>query len=268
MKKFPTHFQFWFKLTTLGACLLVSVVARAANSPAAAATALPPMPTAEELANYNPAVVPEPTINPPMHNSFVALAKKGDIDILFLGDSITDWWRSNGKAEFEKYFGNQKVANFGIAAETTQQVLWRLQNGEGAGFQPKVVMLLIGVNNLHLNRDDQIAAGITAVVGELRKDFPAAKILLLGIFPAGPAGDPARARIANINRTIAKLNDLDHVFYLDIGTKFLDANGAFLPGTFKSDMLHPDAPGYEIWAQAVEEPLANLMKLSPPVGTK
>jgi lysophospholipase L1-like esterase len=254
----PFPLRFLRQLAAIGACLLAGVTARAADSSPADA----PLPTVEQLAQTNSAVIPALSRNMTAHNSFVELAKKGDIDELFLGDSITDWWRLYGKDVFAKYYGNQKVANFGIAGETTQQVLWRLQNGEGTGFSPKLVMLMIGTNNLGSNTDDQIADGVKAVVGELRKDFPAAKILLLGIFPRGTPGNPLLARIANINQSIAKLNDLDHVFYLDIGAKFLDAGGAFLPGVFRSDNLHPAAPGYEIWAQAVAEPLANLLKIS------
>ena len=258
MKITPITLRLPLLLAALGAFILAGACARASD----ASLVGTPLPTVEQIAQINSAVTPEVTRNMTMHNSFVELANKGDIDELFLGDSITDWWRSTGHDVFAKYFGSQKVANFGIAGETTQQVLWRLQNGEGTGFSPKLVMLMIGTNNLGKNNDEQISAGVQAVVGELRKDFPAAKVLLLGIFPRGLPGDVARTRIANINQTLAKLNDLDHVFYLDIGAKFLDANGSFLPGAFRSDNLHPDAPGYEIWAQAVQTPLANLLKLS------
>jgi lysophospholipase L1-like esterase len=94
---------------------------------------------------------------------------------------------------------------------------------------------------------------------ELKKYFPKAKILLLGIFPRGAAGDPARKTIAEINGIISKLNDGESIFYLDIGDKFLDAEGN-IPQDVMSDALHPTTKGYEIWAKAVKEPLANLMK--------
>jgi len=261
MKKYPSF----------STAVLAGLLAWAGTTVLAQTSPMGDLPTAEQIAKFNPAVIPTPTrpSQISMHDSFVALAKKGDIDMLFLGDSITDWWRSNGKEVFDKNYGDKKVANFGIAGETTQQVLWRLQNGEGAGFQPKLVMLMIGTNNLaSTNTDGQIAEGVTAVVGELRKDFPAAKILLLGIFPRGGAGEMVRVRVANINQMIAKLNDLDHVFYLDIGNKFLDEKGDFLPDAFLSDRLHPAAKGYAIWADAVREPLANLMKLAQTPSSK
>jgi lysophospholipase L1-like esterase len=95
---------------------------------------------------------------------------------------------------------------------------------------------------------------------EMRRDFPNAKILLLAIFPRSLPGDPVRDKIADVNRIIAKLDDQQHVFYMDIGAKFLDANGVFLPDSFRADNLHPQAKGYDIWGAAVQAKLAELMK--------
>jgi lysophospholipase L1-like esterase len=198
------------------------------------------------------------------HEANLEVAKQGDIDVLFMGDSITDFWRNDvgnyaGKPVLDKYFGHLKVANFGIAGDTTQGVLYRLQHGEGQGFSPKAVMLMIGTNNTGRNTAAEIAEGIGAVVLELQKDFPKAKILLLGIFPRSGANDPVRATIAEINRIISRLHDGDGVHYLDIGSKFLDTGGA-IPKDVMSDALHPTTKGYEIWAEAVQERLAKLMK--------
>lgn len=198
----------------------------------------------------------------PRHEGFVEIAKKGGIDLLLLGDSITDWWvqGEENKAMFEKYFGHIRTANFAIAGDTTQGVLWGLKNGEGQGFQPKAVMLMIGTNNTGQYTAPEIAEGIGAIVLELRKDFPDAKILLLGIFPRGLPGDPVRDKIAEVNRIIARLDDQSHVFYMDIGSKFLDERGYFLPEAFRPDNLHPAAKGYDIWGAAVKDTLAELMK--------
>jgi lysophospholipase L1-like esterase len=98
------------------------------------------------------------------------------------------------------------------------------------------------------------------VVLEMRHDFPDAKILLLAIFPRGTPGDPVRDKIAEVNRVIAKLDDQTHVFYMDIGAKFLDEQGAFLPNAFRADNLHPQAKGYDIWGEAVQARLAQLLK--------
>jgi lysophospholipase L1-like esterase len=197
----------------------------------------------------------------PRHEGFVDIARQGNIDLLLHGDSITDWWVQNdaNKAVFEKYFGAYRVANFAVAGDTTQGVLWGLRNGEGQGFQPKAIMLMIGTNN-GSNTGPEIAEGVGAVVLEMRKDFPNAKILLLAIFPRAVPGDPVRDKLAEANRIISRLDDQKHVFYLDIGGKFLDEKGVFLPDAFRPDNLHPQAKGYEIWGEAVKDKLAELMK--------
>jgi len=196
------------------------------------------------------------------HLGFAETASKGDIDLLLHGDSITDWWvqGDDNKAMFDKYFGSMKTANFAVAGDTTQGVLWGLKNGEGQGFQPKAVMLMIGTNNTGTYSAPEIAEGVGAVVLEMRNDFPNAKILLLAIFPRGIPGDPVRDKIADVNRIISRLDDQKHVFYLDIGQKFLDDKGAFLPDSFRADNLHPQAKGYDIWGSAVKDKLAELMR--------
>ena len=198
----------------------------------------------------------------PRHLGFVETASKGNIDLLFHGDSITDWWVQGdaNKAMFDKYFGDIKTANFAIAGDTTQGVLWGLKNGEGQGFQPKAVMLMIGTNNSGTFSAPEIAEGVGAVVLEMRKDFPDAKILLLAIFPRSTPGDPVRDKIAEVNKIISKLDDQRHVFYMDIGARFLDEKGYFLPDAFRADNLHPQAKGYDIWGAAVKDKLAELMK--------
>jgi lysophospholipase L1-like esterase len=202
------------------------------------------------------------------HEGFVEIAKKGAIDLLLHGDSITDWWvqGDDNKALFERYFGGYRTANFAIAGDTTNGVLWGLKNGEGRGFQPKAIMLMIGTNNTGGSDNAgtataaEVAEGIGAVVLEMRNGFPQAKILLLAVFPRGVPGDSVRGKIAEINRLISKLDDQQHVFYLDIGLKFLDEKGNFLPGAFRTDNLHPAAKGYEIWGEAVKDRLAELMR--------
>jgi lysophospholipase L1-like esterase len=198
----------------------------------------------------------------PRHEGFVSTAKAGNIDLLLHGDSITDWWVQNedNKKAFQKYFGDIRTANFAVAGDTTQGVLWGLRNGEGQGFQPKAVMLMVGTNNMGANTAPEIAEGIGAVVLEMRRNFPDAKILLLAIFPRGLPGDPVRDKIAETNRIISKLDDQKHVFYLDIGPKFLDETGAFLPDAFRPDNLHPAAKGYDIWGKAVQATLIQLLQ--------
>ena len=220
----------------------------------------------------NPGLLP--ILNPDFrakHEANLARARQGDVDLLFMGDSITDLWRNagpagvanppfSGKAVFDKYYGAMKTANFGIGGDTTQGVLYRLRHGEGEGFQPKAIMLLIGTNNVIFGASAaEIAEAVGAVVLELRQHFPAAKILLLGIFPRANPGDDIRKTVLDANSIIAKLHDGKNVFYLDIGAKLLDADGQILPDIM-SDKLHPTEKGYEIWAEAVKGPLAELLK--------
>jgi lysophospholipase L1-like esterase len=193
------------------------------------------------------------------HDAFVKIANEGDFDVLFLGDSITYLWNvgdgdvsgyPGGKTVFDKQFANMKIANFGIPGDSTQGVLWRLQNGEGQGRKPKAVMLMIGTNN-NGNTSEEIAEGVGADVLELRKDFPDAKILLLAIFPRGTGPtDSGRLKMEAANKIIAKLDDQKHVFFMNLNSKFLDSNGGLI-GFRPSDHLHPVPEGYEIWAAAV-----------------
>jgi lysophospholipase L1-like esterase len=203
------------------------------------------------------------------HESFVETAKNGDFDILFLGDSITYLWTVGegdmsgylgGKRLFDKYFGAMKVANFGIAGDTTQGVLWRLQNGEGQGHKPKAVMLMLGTNNTGGASGEEIAEGIGAVVYELRKDFPDAKIMLLAIFPRGSGPNDANRRKCEIaNKIIAKLHDGQHVFFTDINSKFLKEDGSLI-GFRPQENLHPVEEGFDIWGAAVAPTLKNWVK--------
>ena len=212
-----------------------------------------------------PAPQPNPAIAPAQgnsrstqrHESFVATAKKGDFDILFDGDSITDGWSTTGRAVLAKYFGDTKLANFGVSGDLAQGVLWGLQNGEGQG-KPRAIMLMIGTNNLQQYSAPEVAEGIGAIVLEMRKDFPDAKILLLGIFPRGTPTDPYRAKVGEVNKIIARLDDQNHVFFMDLGSKFLDDKGALIG--FGGDNLHPNDKGYEIWAQAVADTLKGWVK--------
>jgi lysophospholipase L1-like esterase len=197
------------------------------------------------------------------HAANQLVAREGNAELLLLGDSITDFWRNPdgpfaGKAVLEKHFGQWKIANFGIAGDTTQGVLYRLQDGEGEGFSPRAIMLMIGTNNTFRNSAAEIAEGIGAVVLDLQKRFPESQLLLLGVFPRGRANDPLRQVIADINSRISMLHDGQQVHYLDIGRHFLDADGN-IPADVMSDGLHPGPKGYEIWANAVSEPLNRLM---------
>lgn len=215
---------------------------------------------AMQFALANTALIPTPKATA-FHERFVEEAKRGGIDILFLGDSITQYWGDPGRGlpVWQREFGQMRAANFGINGDRIQNVLWRLQNGEGQGFSPKLVVLLLGTNNTTpRNTTPEIIEGLAAVVAELKKDFPQAKILLLGILPRGSKDDPKRAQIAEINQALAKWEEPGRLKFLDIGGRFLDASGE-IPPDVMPDGLHPNLKGYEIFAEAIREPVRQLL---------
>ena len=200
------------------------------------------------------------------HEGFVAQAKQGGVDILFMGDSITDFWRNRGSNVWNQSYAPRHAANFGISADRTEHVLWRIDNGELDGIHPKVVVLMIGTNNTGKERNGtprnttpQVIEGVKAVVNDFRTKLPDTKILLLGIFPRGTLDDPQRAQVALINTVIAKLDDGQMVRFLDIGPKFLEADGT-LSKDIMPDLLHPSEKGYQIWADAMNPTLDEMMK--------
>lgn len=192
------------------------------------------------------------------HEAFVKIAKEGNTDLLFLGDSITAGWAGQ-KNIWEKSFGTWRPANFGIGGDRTQHVLWRITHGELEGIQPKAVVLMIGTNNSGSDPADDIAQGITKIVETLRAQLPSTRVLLLAVFPRGEKPGPTREKLKQVNDTIAKLDDGKHVHYLDIGAKFLEADGT-LTREIMPDYLHLSAKGYQIWADAISPKLAELMK--------
>jgi lysophospholipase L1-like esterase len=199
------------------------------------------------------------------HEGFVAEAKKGECELLFLGDSITDGWRNKPKAIFQAAFGQYQPLNFGISGDRTQHVLWRIQNGELDGIKPKVAVIMIGTNNIGQKdtpeKPESAVAGVTAIVSHLKSKLPTLKILLLGVFPRDEKPDhPRRAMVKEINAGIAKLDDGGKsVQFLDIGEKFMQPDGT-LTKEIMPDFLHLSEKGYQIWADALKEPLAKLLK--------
>lgn len=213
------------------------------------------------LPPLGPATEPRPR-DDARHQSFLEVARGGQIDLLFVGDSITDWWRQEqrGLPVWNQYFAPLRAANFGIAGDTTQGVLWRMQNGELEGFKAKLIVLMLGTNNINRNANDDIAEGLRAIINEFRTRQPQAKVLLLGIFPrGGPADNPFRASIKAINAKLETFADNKQVFYMDIGDRFLAPDGT-LPVEVMPDGLHPNAEGYRIWAEATIGRIKELMQ--------
>ena len=231
--------------------------------------------SAQESKKENSATKPAPRDKgwEKRHEAFVGIAKRGNVDLLFLGDSITDAWGGEGHGMggghkiFTSKFVPMKAANFGIGGDRTQHVIWRLQNGELDGIKPKVVQLMIGTNNSNGsdNTAEEIADGVKGIIDEIKKKSPSTKVLLLAVFPRNTGKDDAakkiqKDKIDKVNSIISKLDDGGKsVKFLDIGSKFKDASGA-LPKELMPDQLHLSEKGYEIWANAVEGVLTSMLK--------
>jgi len=191
-------------------------------------------------------------------------AHQGDIDLIFVGDSITQGWEGAGKAVWETYYGHRKALNLGIGGDRTQHVLWRLDHGNLEGISPKVAVVMIGTNNSGDDRNtaDEMVDGITAVVNKLKTKLPETKILLLGIFPRGENFNDQRGKILQVNQAIQKLQDWKRVQYLDIGHRFMERSGS-IPKAIMPDFLHFSTAGYGIWASAMEKRISTLLKDRP-----
>jgi lysophospholipase L1-like esterase len=195
------------------------------------------------------------------------VSRKGDVDVLFMGDSITQGWNKAGAAAWKEHFEPLKAGNFGIGGDRTQHVLWRITEGKELDtINPKVCVLMIGTNNSGTNTAIEIARGVEAIVQEFRKQKPQMKILILGVFPRGPRDvkDFAPAATLNtklpvVNKMIETLADGKMIFYKDIGKQFLNDKGD-LPMDVMPDLLHLSPKGYEIWAKAIKEDVVNLLK--------
>jgi len=173
-------------------------------------------------------------------------------DLLFDGDSITDFWQTRGAEIWAQHYGKLNAVDFGISGDRTETLLWRLQEGQVDGMDPKLIVLMIGTNNIKTCSVDQIAEGIKAVVDQYLKRCPDSHLLLLGVFPrAAAANDPLRATVIEINKKIASLGDNKRVTFLDIGKKFLEPDGSLSADTMH-DFLHPTPKGYGIWADAIQ----------------
>jgi lysophospholipase L1-like esterase len=200
-----------------------------------------------------------------MHEQFLARRTEGPIDLLFLGDSITEGWSGRGKAVWQSNYANLNAANFGIGGDRTQHVLWRIDNGELDGISPKVLVLLIGTNNIGYPAEDILAAD-TKIVAEIHDKLPQTKVLIIGIFPRG--ADPSdpnvaemRAKIIAVNKGLALLDDGTKTRFLDLGDKFLTPDGKITRDfMYDAVALHPNQAGYQLWADAMKPLLTDMLK--------
>jgi len=204
------------------------------------------------------------------HAAEVAIMRERKPEIVMLGDSIMHFWggeptgdgvrgRDTAPEVWNAFFKGKNVVNLGYGWDRTENVLWRLRHGEFEGVSPKVVILMIGTNNVTLNTPDEISDGVAAIIDEVHTRSKSTRILLLGIFPRGERPDANRAAVDAINQRIAKFAGRGGVVtYLDIGPKFLSADGT-LDKAIMYDFLHPTPKGYEIWVDAMKPTLDRLL---------
>ena len=199
------------------------------------------------------------------HAAVSALVRERKASLVFIGDSITQMFGGEphdrpqpGKEVWEKYYSKRNAANLGFGYDFTENAIWRIEHGELDGAAAKLVVLLIGTNNTGKNSAPDIAGAIRAICDLIHKKQPQAKILLLGILPRSPKPDASRAKITEINQLISKYDGQGGITYLDVGGKFISADGS-ISKELMSDFLHPTAKGYEVLAESIEPTLAGLL---------
>jgi beta-glucosidase len=214
----------------------------------------------------NTAIIPVPRTGSVTNRQSLVLQRArenpGKCDIVFIGDSITERWETSGSNVWKEFYGGRKCLNFGVGGDRTEHVLWRFEQGQLDGLKPKVAVVMIGTNNSGDrggNTEGEILEGVTAIIQQIRTRLPETKIILMGIFPRGKTFSPQRGRILQVNQALEKFDDGKMIFYLDIGSKLIEADGGISPAMMH-DYLHPEKPGYEIWAQAMEPKLKELLR--------
>jgi beta-glucosidase len=198
----------------------------------------------------------------PRHEQKLAEKKQlGDVQLVFLGDSITHAWENKGKAVWDKNYAQWNALNLGFSGDRTEHVLWRIDNGELDDISPKAIVIMIGTNNVGLRDDpaEEVAEGIKAILERLEQKQPQAKVLLLGIFPRGSTPQDSKRKLTDATNEIIKgFADDKRVFYLNINDKFLKEDGK-LSRKVMRDLLHPNPPQYQVWADAIAPSLNKLM---------
>jgi lysophospholipase L1-like esterase len=249
------------KCLRIVSCLLALIVAAPALAAGTSVQPMAPKKAVKEVKAQS-TVIPVARLNvrwQELYNGMNSRVRQGNVDLVFIGDSITHFWEDVGMGVWYKFYRNRNAVDLGISGDGTEHVLWRLDHGNIDGISPKLAVVMIGTNNAGRSTAEQVAAGVKAIIEKLRAKLPQTKILLLAIFPRGPnAEDPIRKINEKTNKIISKLSDDRSVFYLDINSKFLQPDGK-LSKEIMPDLLHPGVKGYEIWAEAIEPTVAKLM---------
>lgn len=206
------------------------------------------------------------------HEQLLEKARRGGIDIYFVGDSITRRWGATDYPEFlahwKQNFHGWNAANFGWGADSIQNILWRLENGELDGVNPKVIVILAGTNNVGRNPGSEakvadVTNGIKALIAICREKAPRATIIITAIFPRND-GIAVLPTIKRINENIARLADGKTIRFLNVNHLLADKDFTLFEGMMV-DQLHPSLKGYQIWADALKPIFTEL--LGPPAAS-
>ncbi len=209
----------------------------------------------------NPAAVPVPLDQTWLARAAQLAAHRGNPTVLLLGDSILAGFANGaGSAVWRKDFAPLGAGDFAIKSSETQNVLWLLDSGLLAGLKPKVVVLLIGTNNLaHGDSPAEVAGGVAADLGGIEARLPGARVLLLGILPRDENPHaPIRALVGETNPLLAEVAAEHHAAFLDPGPAFLGRGGTISPVVLHK-ALHPTSVGYEILAEEIRPAVLALL---------
>uniref|UniRef100_A0A3P9IZD2 Platelet-activating factor acetylhydrolase IB subunit alpha2 n=1 Tax=Oryzias latipes TaxID=8090 RepID=A0A3P9IZD2_ORYLA len=194
------------------------------------------------------------------HTRFVQECKDAEPDVLFIGDSMVQLMQQH--EVWREVFSPLHALNFGIAGDSTCNVLWRLQNGELENIRPKVVVLWVGTNN-HGHTAEQVAGGILAIAQMLTTRLPKAKIVVLSLLPRGERPNLLREKNATVNGLVRSwLPRLRQALFLDVSREFVHSDGAISPQDM-FDYLHLTAAGYRTISKPLSDLLLQILEETP-----
>jgi hypothetical protein len=186
------------------------------------------------------------------HDFFIELAQRGDIELVFFGTTDTEmWWWQRGRDVWEREFGALKAANFGSQGTHSRSLLWRMRNGELDGYEAELIVLQAWGQPSAIadaDRNDYVA-GFVPIIGEILARQPRAKLLIMAPLPRSGPVERWRQQTASFDAAMSELADDETIFYANLGADFFDADGAFKGETWRGGRR---APGFEIWAEALQ----------------
>ncbi len=200
------------------------------------------------------------------HNEINQIGKSRQVDLVFLGNSITQSWGGEGRTVYspakelwDSLYAPRNGANFGISGDRTQHILWRIENGNFDNIAPKAVILTIGVNNYKSNTAAEISSGIKLIVNNLKKKLPHSNIILIGPLPSGAdESDPMRKKYLDVHKGIRNLGTQSRVTYLKISEPFIQSDGTMNYTYMRTDNVHLAPQGYYKWAEIIEPELKKI----------